>query len=177
MVSFTYPNSFTIQMPTRADLAALMQISRNALHPKARPLDSFEAAQYLAEFTSAFLFIATLQRTDVFQRASDWCSRGEAWHFARGDIQASVSLSPLMAAILAAGDISWQAPVDRWPHDVFAGIGWSGGRAATAAWQNVLATGKTLPPIAVASKGLYPAPVPTIRQLNMVHGDQAKPFG
>jgi hypothetical protein len=150
MVSFSYPNVPTIQLPGASDMAALMQIARGTLFPDATPLDDSEAREYFRQFVAAFGFIACLNRTVEFQaRAGDWCTRVESWHSARGNTEASVSLAPFMTAVLAAGDVSWQAPRDRWPHDAFAGLAWSGGRPATAGWRTVLETKLCLVPTPV----------------------------
>jgi hypothetical protein len=162
MVSFSYPNLPAIQLPGPSDMAALMQIGRLTLFPDAKPLDDSEAREYFQQFVSAFGFIACLSRTVEFQgRAGDWCTRVEGWHAARGNSATSVSLAPFMTAVLAAGDVSWQAPRDRWPYDVFCGLAWSGGRPATAGWRTVLEAKLCLVPTPV-KQSPYPAPHPLI---------------
>ncbi|KJC40291.1 hypothetical protein UP09_22560 [Bradyrhizobium sp. LTSP885] len=155
-------NIFPIQMPGPDDLAALLVISRNQLFPDAKPLADGDAREYLQQFAMAFQFVSTLRRVDDFQgRLGDWYARAESWHAERGNTAASVSLAPLMCAVLAAGDIRWQAPPDRWPHDVLAGLAWSGGAVATPAWRDVLRT-KTCRPMVPVKLERHSAPHPLI---------------
>lgn len=179
MVTITHPsNIFPFALPSPDDLAALLRISRGALFPDAKPLADGDAREYFAQFAVAFQFVATLRRTDEFHgRLGDWTGRAESWHQERGNPDTSISLAPLACAVLASGDVAWQAPRDRWPHDVFAGLSWSG-REATPAWRDVLRT-KTCKPMTPVkgSSSLYPEPTPTIRQMDVIHGAMAKPFG
>jgi hypothetical protein len=174
MVSFSYPNVCPIALPGASDLAALMQIARGTLFPGARPLSDADGREYFAQFCAAFQFVACLKRTDEFQgRAGDWVGRCEDWHQQRGTL-ATISLSPLMSAIVASGDVRWRAPRDKWPYDAYAGLSWSG-RVAVPAWKTVLETRLCLLPDPV-KQSPHREPVPTITQLDMVHGMGAKPF-
>ena len=178
MVTISHPtNIHPIQMPGQSDLAALLSIARRTLFPQAKPLADGDAREYFQQFCSAFSFVACLRRVDDFQgRAGDWCERAERWHQERGNAAASISLSPLMCAVVAAGDINWQAPRDRWPHDVFAAVGWAGAEPIPA-WRDVLATKRCRPMVPVSQSPYRDAPVPRIVQLDLVHGAGAKPFG
>jgi hypothetical protein len=164
MVTFSYPNHFPITLPGASDSAALMQIARSVLFPTARPLSDSDAREYFSQFCAAFTFVACLKRTDDFQgRLGDWTERAESWHQQRGTI-ATISLSPLACAILAAGDVPWQMPQDRWPFDAYAGLGWTGA-AATPAWRDVLRT-KTCRPMVPVKQERYSIPHPLIYHPN-----------
>jgi hypothetical protein len=162
VVTISHPmNIFPIPMPGPGDLAALLSIARNVLFPGAKPLTDSDAREYFQQFSTAFSFVATLRRGDDFQgRLGDWCARAENWSSERGDTAASVSLAPLACAVLAAGDVAWQAPADRWPHDVFAGLSWTGA-VATPAWQTVLRA-KTCRPMTPVRQERYAVPHPMI---------------
>jgi len=125
-----------------------MRLGRQA-HPKIEDWsDAIQSIEnyldYLAErdriqdgLRFAFSFVTTLRRTDGFQeRLGDWCARAENWHSERSSPTA-ISLAPLACAVLAAGDINWQMPRDRWPFDAFAGLSWSSGRTAIPAWRAI----------------------------------------
>lgn len=163
VVSFSYPPDFKIAMPTAVQLVRLLQIARVTLHPNAPELSDTDEREFLASFAASFEFVSTLKRTDdsFNERAEDWVMRAERWHQERG-APATISLSPLMVAVVASGDICWQAPPDRWPHDVFAGVTFdSSARAPASAWRDVLQSGRVRPmtPVKVSR---HPVPHPLV---------------
>ncbi len=159
MVTITRPNLFSIQMPTPDEMAGLLAISRASLFPKAPPLSDSDGRVFFTSFAVAFSYISTLRRTtELKTRADLWIDRCGAWAQERHGERTDIGLSAFMSAIGAAGDVPYRLDLGRWPHDIFVGLSWTEGPAATAAgWQQVLASKKCRAPVP-PPKPLYGQP-------------------
>jgi hypothetical protein len=147
-VRITYPVARTkIPLPSPAEMQNLLDVVL-AKYPKLRPFspgDRFavqDAANFFQEFCSAFEYVAQLGRADQIDtkrgltwwtaQATEWCRLGKT--------PADVKGSPLLAAVIAAGDVAF---VER---DEFGNV-WAfalataGGVPATEAWRSVLKNG------------------------------------
>jgi hypothetical protein len=163
MVTITRPNVFPIPMPTPDEMTGLLSITRAALFPKAPPLGTYEARAFFESFAVAFQYISTLRRSsELKDRADLWIDRCENWAHERHGEYVGIGLSAFMCAIAAAGDVDYRLDPARWPYDVYCGLAWNSGPAATAAgWIQVLATKKVRGSIP-APKSPYQEPHPLI---------------
>jgi hypothetical protein len=141
-----------IAMPSTAELEKILKVVL-AVYPKLRPYspgDRFadqDAAEFFREFHAAFTFISHLGRAeyiDTKRSISWWAGEATEWWRLRkapGDINSS----PLLAAVVAAGDVNFTQ------RDEFGNV-WAfalvtfGGRPATEAWRNGL-RGQLLSPL------------------------------
>jgi hypothetical protein len=177
MVTITRPNVFPIPMPKPDEMAGLLSITRAALFPKAPPLGTYDWREFFESFAVAFQYISTLRRsTELKHRADLWIDRCENWAHERHGEHVGIGLSAFMCAIAAAGDVDYRIDLPRWPYDIYVGLAWNDGPAATATgWIQVLAT-KEIRASVPASRSPYPEPTPTIVQMDLMHGQGARPF-
>lgn len=142
-------------MPTTALLDELLRVVLY-VYPQLRPHNSRD---YEAQFRNAFLALRHMHRArnglrDVSPRKND-CRLNKYWFLARvEDIlkqlrvpDTSMTLGPLMAAVVAQNDIDY-APLSRFPFDLGFGIT-DGGIPATEAWRELLTTHKVRTPVAL----------------------------
>jgi hypothetical protein len=104
------------------------------------------ATQYEASFRTLVLFPRT-DTLDTKHAPSVWIDRIAAVLRSQ-HLSARITLPPMMAAVLAWGDIPHSFDPRRFPYDIclgLAGIGGSGRDADAASWQRVLATGALRP--------------------------------
>jgi hypothetical protein len=178
MVTITRPNVYSIQMPKPDEMAGLLRISRSCLFPKAPPLSDRDAQEFFTSFSVAFAYISTLRRTTALTTRADlWINRCGNWaHERHSGEHVDIGLSEFMCAIAASGDTDYRYVPEEWPFNIFVGLSWIEGPAATAAgWQGVLASKKIRASIPLP-KSPYPQPAPTIRQMNVLHSPGARPF-
>jgi hypothetical protein len=163
MVMITRPNVFPIQMPTPDEMSGLLAISRSSLFPKAPPLSDSDGRAFFSSFTVAFGYISTLRRSaELKDRADLWIDRCSHWAQERHGEHVDIGLSAFLCAVGAAGDVAYRLDLARWPHDIFVGLSWTEGPAATAAgWQGVLASRK-IRASTPAARSPYQEPHPLI---------------
>ena len=170
------PNSFPIAMPTHDLLVNLLSITRAALFPKA-PMSDADQRAFFSGFVTSFNFVSTLHRTTELSRVDTWIARAGDWAFERHAEHVDIGLSPFLCAVAASGDTDFRLDLSRWPHDIFVGLSWTNGPAATAeGWLGVLKTKKIRASIPAPKSPYQDAPQPRIVQMNMVHGTGARPF-
>jgi hypothetical protein len=160
------PNTFGIAMPTPDEMVALLSISRSALFPRAKPLGTYEGREFFQSFCMAFQYISTLKRTtELKHRADLWIDRGEAWAHERHGEYVGIGLSAFLCGVGSAGDVLFRYEPARWPFDIFVGLAWNDGVAATAeGWRGVLATKKILASTPAPKSPYADAPHPLIWQ-------------
>jgi hypothetical protein len=182
MVHFSYPADYKIQMPTHDQMVGLLAISRSCLFPKAPPLrDTADEQLFFTAFIASFRYISTLKRCDEMSRIDVWLDRCSRWTQER--MREYIDLggpSPFLCAAAACGDVGYRLDLGKWPNDIFVGLSWSDGAAATAeGWRHVLATRKTREPVPLPKSLQYPAPTTTIREVasGLIHSPfHARPF-
>jgi hypothetical protein len=178
MVLITRPtNVYSIQMPTPDEMDALLRISRSCLFPKAPPLSDRDGQEFFTSFSVAFSYISTLRRSaELKDRADLWISRCGNWaHERHSGEHVDIGLSEFLCAIAASGDTDYRYVPEEWPFNIFVGLSWIEGPAATAAgWQGVISSGNIRASIP-APRSPYPQPAPRI--VDMAHAARERgPF-
>ena len=163
MVTITRPNVFPIALPAHDLLVNLLSISRSELFPKAPPLGNGDQQEFFTGFVTAFQYISTLRRSaELRDRADLWIARCGNWAHERHAEHVDIGLSAFLCAIASAGDVDYRLDLARWPHDIFVGLSWNEGPAASAeGWLRVLATKKIRASIP-APKSPYQEPHPLV---------------
>jgi hypothetical protein len=158
------PNVYPIPMPTPDEMAGLLAISRAALFPRAKPLGTYEGRELFESFAVAFQYVSTLRRSsELKHRADVWIDRCENWAFERHSEYVGVGLSAFLCGVVAAGDVPYRFDPARWPYDIFVGLAWNDGLAATAeGWRGVLGTKKILASTPAPKSPYRDAPHPMI---------------
>ena len=178
MVTITRPNISLIAMPTHDLLVNLLSISRAALFPRAPPLGNGAQEEFFTGFVTAFQYISTLRRSNELKHRADvWIDRCENWAHERHGECVGVGLSAFACAVASAGDVDYRLDPGRWPYDVYVGLSWNEGAAATAeGWIQVLKT-KRIRASIPAPKSPYPEPSPRVIQMDVLHaGRERGPF-
>jgi hypothetical protein len=154
-------NSFPIKLPGYEDSRALMEIARNLLHPRARPLNDADRQELLASFILSFQFLSTVKRTNNLSRADQWIDRCRNWQSERTGQPVEIHLSSFLAATAASGDIPYQYNDAEWPNNIAIGVSWHEGIVASPAWKLVLESKRILASTPVL-KSPYPEAHPLI---------------
>jgi hypothetical protein len=150
-VRVTYPRTYPIAMPTRAEYDKLLAIvARAGLVPR-----SADPAEFFAGFVASFERLASLRRLDgldMGRQAHDWAIEAYGWLQQRGT-HAETTNGSFFAACVAAGDVQYRfansalgvpARVGL-THDTDARM------AASSAWRGVLERGQPRPPLPLAT--------------------------
>jgi hypothetical protein len=168
-------NVFPIKLPSFEDSRALMEISRDLLFPRAPSLNDLDRQEFLASFILSLQFLSTVKRTSELTRADRWVDHCRNWQSERTGRPVDISLSAFLAATAASGDIPFQYDPTTWPYNIAIGLSWHDGIVASPAWKLVLEKKMILTPTLPPKSEPYPEQ--TIRQLDMIHGHGARPFG
>ena len=170
-----YPAPASIEMPNNEEMAGLLRIAL-AAYPSRKPAgydsDGFVCVRFLREFGKAFREVSAMERGEAPNpkwSISHWHNKASDACRLRGDCT-EVDPAAFFYAVLASGDIPWQAPDPSLGAVLSYGLIDWGGKRATDAWRTVLATGKIKPPTKPAvSNSTYShsgVEVRTIQQLN-----------